>query len=190
MPTYINGKPIGSTGETVDIDTSNFSNLRGDNSQEVFSEIDNNITATDESIGTIDESISTINENIDTIEEDIDTLQDYITWASLKNNIGTISGTADLIINANLGSSQKVLINAESIVTWQYQNLDGFKSSVVLKIVNGGSATSHSYGVLTQFASGTAPTLQLSGTDHLIIWKDIDDTMHIDVISSDSKIIS
>ncbi len=53
MPTYINGKPIGSTGETVDIDTSNFSNFNGDNIQEVFSEID-------EQISTINEDISTI----------------------------------------------------------------------------------------------------------------------------------
>ncbi len=176
MPIYINGKPIGSTGETVDIDTSNFLNLNGDNSQEVFSQIDTNITETDE--------------DISTINKDISTLQDSITWVSLNKDIGTISGTSTLIINATLGASQKVLIDTNAIITWQYQNFNGFKSSVAIKIVNGGSATSHNYGDLTQFAGGTAPTLQSSGTDHLIIWKDLDDIMHIDIISADSKVIS
>ena len=101
-------------------------------------------------------------------------------WEAKETDLGEKSGTVTITIDTDAGANQEVEIATSAVVTFAYSNFSATRPAVWLKTVNGGAATSIAYGGASH-PNKTAPSLQTSGTDFLLIEQDIDDTMIVSV---------
>jgi len=98
-----------------------------------------------------------------------------VDWYGFPADLGTLTGTDSVEINPNNGGQQKITVDTGAVITVTYDGFSDYRNAVLLKVVNGGDAGSINWGVATQFPGGEAPTLQASGTDFLMVWKEQDD---------------
>lgn len=105
-------------------------------------------------------------------------------WSKVSNPIGTISGTANLPLDASLAAEQTVTIDAAAVVTIVLSNFTSEHDSIHVIMTNGGAATSIDYGSI-EFDGGIAPMWTVSGVDEFIIYRTGSGAMRLLEISKD-----
>lgn len=84
------------------------------------------------------------------------------------------------------GDYQKVICSEGGALTLAFSNMPDDKvSAFIFDLVNGGSCTTITHPTGMKFAYKTSPSYTVSGTDRLLVTKDTDNTLTLNVIAQD-----
>lgn len=110
------------------------------------------------------------------------------TWEDATTDLGTISGTANCTIDASVAAEATVTFAASAVVTLVASNFTASRSSVLVRLTNGGAATSVAYGSIV-VAGGSAPSWTAAGVDEFILYRDGSGVINLAVGRKDIKVI-
>lgn len=109
-------------------------------------------------------------------------------WENATADIGTISGTANCIIDAATAAEATVTFAASANVTIVPSNFTAKRASVHVILTNGGAATSIAYGAI-KMAGGSAPSWTVAGVDEFLLYRDGSGVINLAVGRKDIKAI-